>query len=120
VPKTPSFELDVKPIFAAHCVRCHGAGGTLNADPRAPDKNAPSDGYLDRYADKSDCTPDAAGDVPPTCERGALSEAKNGYLKLYLHFTNQLRMPLAPSEPLTSWELETVDNWLAETPTAMP
>src|SRR5437764_1467964 len=76
VPQTPTFALDVKPIFAAHCVRCHGAGGTLNADPRAPDKNAPPDGYLDRYADKSDCTPDAAGDVPPTCERGALSEVK--------------------------------------------
>jgi hypothetical protein len=115
VPKTPSFELDVKPIFDAACVRCHGAGGTLNADPYAGDTNPPNESYLDAYADRGDCGIAQAG-VPATCKRGALYEAMNGNINLYLHFTNILRMPLAPSEPLARWELDVVENWLAETP----
>ncbi len=40
-------------------MRCHGAGGTLNADPKStvlPIPDAPFDGYFDRMED--DC-PDA-------------------------------------------------------------
>ena len=33
VPATPTYDRDVQPILTAHCVRCHGAGGTLNAIP---------------------------------------------------------------------------------------
>jgi hypothetical protein len=118
VPKTPSFEVDVKPIFQASCVRCHGAGGTLNADPRAFEAVMPPDGFLDRYEDKSDCSLDATGNIPATCRRGALSEAKSGNLAYYLHTTSIVRMPMAPSGPLAPWELEVVDNWLAESPPA--
>ncbi|HEY2731156.1 MAG TPA: hypothetical protein VGK52_14535 [Polyangia bacterium] len=114
VPKTPTFEVDVKPIFQANCVRCHGAGGTLNADPRALEPVKAPNGFLDQYQDKSDCSLDAIG----TCPLGALSEAKNGMLAYYLHTNSVVRMPLAPSGPLAPWELEVVDNWLAESPPA--
>ena len=64
IPASPTFEVDVKPIFLANCVRCHGAGGTLNADPRALNGYAtdmPNQTHLDFYANRGDCTPDATG-----------------------------------------------------------
>jgi mono/diheme cytochrome c family protein len=118
VPATPSYEADVRPIFLAHCVRCHGAGGTLNADPRSIEPYAASGGYLDHYEDPTDCTPDAMGRTPATCEHGALHEAQVGLIKVYLHGPINPRMPLAPAAPLDSWELDVIDNWLAESPPA--
>jgi hypothetical protein len=115
VPETPTFEVDVKPIFAAHCVRCHGAGGTLNSDPRTADPGTPST-YLDQYADKVDCSADAMGLVPPTCVPAARFEAVTGNIKLYLHGAAEIRMPPRPGEPLLPWELAVVDNWVAENP----
>jgi hypothetical protein len=115
VPETPTFAKDVGPIFAAHCVRCHGAGGTLNSDPRAADTGTPG-AYLDQYADKGDCTLDAMGIVPPTCIPAARFEAETGQLEVYLHGPEQVRMPPPPGAPLSPWELAVVDNWLAETP----
>jgi hypothetical protein len=119
VPAAPSFELDVKPIFEGHCVRCHGAGGKLSGDPRAvAEVDAPSNGFLDRYDDSADCAPDAMGNVAPTCERGALTEAQSGLIELYLHLPTLGRMPLAPAAPLDHWEAAVVENWLAEKPPA--
>ena len=115
VPETPTFAADVGPNFAAHCVRCHGAGGTLNSDPRAVNPDTPG-AYLDQYADKVDCTLDAMGLVPPTCVPAARFEAESGNLKVYLHGPEQLRMPPPPGQPLSPWELAVVDNWLAEKP----
>ncbi|HEV3031118.1 MAG TPA: hypothetical protein VG319_05710 [Polyangia bacterium] len=118
VPKTPTFEVDVKPIFQAHCVRCHGAGGTLNADPRAFEAVPPPNGFLGQYDDKVSCALDATGNIPANCLRGALSEAKDGYLAYYLHTKSVIRMPMSPSGPLAPWELDVIDNWLAESPPA--
>ena len=118
VPKTPTFAVDVKPIFEAHCVRCHGAGGTLNKDPRAQEPAAPPNGYLDQYDDKVSCALDAAGNIPDSCLGGARYEAEHGNIRFYIHAKTGLRMPMPPSDPLSPWELELVDNWLAETPPA--
>jgi len=117
-PQIPSFAADVKPIFQAHCVRCHGAGGTLNKDPRAQEAAEPTNGFLDQYDDKADCSPDAAGNIPNTCLAGARYEADTGNIAFYIHAKSGLRMPMPPSDPLAPWELEVVDNWLAETPPA--
>ena len=119
VPKTPTFADDVGPIFAAHCVRCHGAGGTLNSDPRAVDPDMPS-AYLTQYADKGDCTLLPDGTSPATCIPAARFEAVNGNIKLYLEGPLEIRMPPAPGEPLSSWELDVINNWLAEQPVPMP
>jgi hypothetical protein len=118
VPEAPSFEVDVKPIFEGYCVRCHGAGGTLNIDPRTAVNDTPSS-WLGQYEDKVDCTPDAAGVIPGSCVPGARFEAVNGNMKFFLQ-PGPLRMPLAPADPLSSWELDVVNNWLAEKPTPMP
>ena len=116
VPKTPTFAVDVAPLFLARCVRCHGAGGSLNADPRAYEKSPPPDGYLDHYDDQGDCALDATGRLPASCRHGARYEADNGNLHIYIHLPPPDRMPMVPADPLTSWELELVDNWLAESP----
>jgi hypothetical protein len=116
VPENPTFAGDVQPIFEAHCVRCHGAGGMLNADPHSIPSTFPTGGFLDQYDDTGDCTPDpTTGAIPLSCERGARHEADIGYIKGYLHDYTP-RMPPAPSPPLTPWELAVVDNWLAEQP----
>jgi hypothetical protein len=113
VPKNPSFDVDVKPLFEAHCVRCHGAGGTLNKDPLSVlATEVPGNGYLASYQDVRDCTPDAMLNTPKDCARGARSEAEMGSIDFYLHFPGVLRMPPAPSEPLTDWEMELVETWL--------
>src|SRR3954462_11813653 len=33
VPERPSYARDIAPLMGARCIRCHGAGGTLNTDP---------------------------------------------------------------------------------------
>ena len=32
-PHAPTYTLDIQPLVLSRCVRCHGAGGHLNADP---------------------------------------------------------------------------------------
>jgi hypothetical protein len=123
VPAQPSFAQDVLPIFRATCVRCHGAGGTLNTDPRMTGvykgETAPG-GHLDSYADVGDCTVDPVTmQTPASCGKGALSEYMN--INIYLNvFPPALRMPPLPAEPLARWEHEVVDNWLAEKPVPLP
>jgi hypothetical protein len=123
VPAQPTFAHDVLPIFRAACVRCHGAGGKLNMDPAMTGvykgETAPG-GYLNSYGDVGDCTVDPVTmQTPASCGKGALSEALN--IKTYLHLLPpDQRMPPPPSEPLARWELEVVDNWLAEKPVPLP
>jgi len=115
VPALPTFEVDVHPIFGASCVRCHGAGGTLNADPRAIEDFPPNVSNLDQYDDSADCAPTPQG-IPLTCVRGAAYEASNGNIKAFLHGAETPLMPLPPSDPLGAWELTVIDNWVAESP----
>src|SRR5450432_1787056 len=88
VPATPTFAHDVLPIFRASCVRCHGAGGTLNHDPGMmggyPATDTAPNGYFDSYGNVGDCTVDPVTQmVPASCGRGALADAD--LMKLYLH-----------------------------------
>jgi hypothetical protein len=108
IPAVPSFEVDVKPITHARCVRCHGAGGTLNGDPRTAIPTGPANGFFDNFEDQGDCTVPALA-VPPLCRRGAKFDRAT--IRLYIHATNVDRMPLAPSDPLTDRELEILDRW---------
>jgi hypothetical protein len=98
VPAMPTYTADVQPILEAHCVRCHGAGGTLNADARSLEPSSPPpNGFLDQYDDKVDCTPDANGFTPLSCVGGARYEAENGNLRDFIHGIAQPKMPLAPA-----------------------
>ena len=121
LPVSPSYEADVRPIFMAHCVRCHGAGGTLNqaheptgpdAAPLASDPIKPLNCYLNQYAD-TNCVAGDAG-VPANCHRGAQTwaAAANG-IGARLRGAPPSPMPPPPASPLNDWELKVVNAWLA-------
>jgi hypothetical protein len=119
VPETVLFNLDVQPLLQARCVRCHGAGGTLNADSDLVGKSAlssyvgkpPNQGFFDCAADRGVCADAAA--KPPGCKRGfrwyATDPVGKGETIAWLPL-----MPPGPSEPLTSRESEILHTWLAK------
>jgi hypothetical protein len=124
VPVSPSYEADVRPIFISHCVRCHGAGGTLNQarEPTGPDA-APlaSDSalrqllscYLNQFADTNCAVSDAGGSG--SCHRGAQTWAAlaNGIGARLRGIPPGPMMPPPPAPPLNDWELKVVNAWLA-------
>jgi hypothetical protein len=114
VPDFPSYKLDVAPLMGARCVRCHGAGGTLNEDKDIPStfafKGAPLRGYFDRLEDQgTTCVPPPGVDGVD-CKRGlgsyagtgAFSSSVNTYLKY---------MPPPPAPALTARENEILTTW---------
>jgi hypothetical protein len=121
VPASPSYEANVRPIFMSHCVRCHGAGGTLNqafnptgpdAAPLTSDPLKPITCYLNQY-DDTNCTPGDAG-LPANCHHGAkfCTTIANG-IGVRIHGGGTARpMPPPPAPPLDDWELKVVDAWL--------
>ncbi|HSZ80777.1 MAG TPA: hypothetical protein VLA14_00770 [Polyangia bacterium] len=115
VPGQPTYTTDLEPLFEGRCVRCHSADGVdggTGQDPRSILATDQPASHLNSYADVGDCDPDAAV-TGVVCVRGAYFEATLGPMSAYLHTTTSIRMPLAPSEPLTSWELSLVDKWIA-------
>jgi hypothetical protein len=106
-PTMPSYATEVRPIFLAHCVRCHGPwgdGGTLWAEPQIAPR-VPKVCYLSSYDDEGDCTPNEGGVVSASCKRGAHTCA--ALLPAFLP-----TMPPAPSPSLNGWELDVVDRWI--------
>jgi hypothetical protein len=115
VPASPTYTKDVQPILAAHCVRCHGAGGTLNGDPMIkPAMATPTICYLNSYDNNPvDCTSDP-------CQHGAAYCATSLLIKTYITYPadSALRMPPSPSDPLNDWEKEVLTRWGNEKPPA--
>jgi hypothetical protein len=111
VPVAPTYATDVRPILLQHCVRCHGAGGTLNVDPTSTAQTPPPNGYFDHYEDQGDCTPGDGGALPATCKQGAASLAP-GMATL----VDNDEMPPAPAPLLSTHDRQVIDRWAAETP----
>jgi hypothetical protein len=121
VPTSPSYAANVRPIFESHCVRCHGAGGHLNAarepagQPDAGESGlgAPLLAYLGQYDDSGSC-PEAGNQS--ACQRGAHYVATmTQYLQMALHGSSSYPtpMPPPPAPTLDDWELKVVDAWIA-------
>jgi hypothetical protein len=102
-PAMPSFAVDVGPILASHCVRCHGAGGTLQGEPGDP-LGAPTVCHFNIYDDVGDCNAD-----PTTCQTGA--KTCSAIFEAYLP-----SMPPPPAAKLNAWELDVLRTW-AKNPT---
>jgi len=110
-PHAPTFESDIKEITGSRCVRCHGAGGHLNGDPKAALTYPPFDGFFDRMED--DCT-----DGATIACHGLGHYTLPGDTRLHdnihqLKKPGVIPMPPAPSPPLTSDQLDIFDLWLA-------
>ena len=110
VPDRPTYDHDVQPILTAHCVRCHGAGGNLNAIPGVPTAHPqPQVCYLQTYDNNPvGCTAGATG-----CQVGASSPLCGGLWGPYIDGADdyRLRMPPKPSDALSKWERDVLNAW---------
>jgi hypothetical protein len=112
VPANPTYNNDVKAIFDAHCVRCHGADDMLVSMPVGASNHPPNSCYLQRYENEGDCTVSSA---PPTCKQGAGSPLCWGLAANYIEAADSspMRMPPLPSQQLNDWEKEIIKTWVA-------
>jgi len=117
-PDMPTFAHDVEPIMLARCVRCHGAGGMLNADPASTSpsfKNVPPlSGYFDHLEDQGDCSvPEGGVTTSPSCKRGLKYYASGnpGNVVWNVYFP---MMPPAPAPKLTDRQLDVINRWLKD------
>jgi hypothetical protein len=115
------FLTDVQPLLNARCIRCHGAGGTLNGDPDVTSpiavvslKGKPTGGFLDCYGDRGDCS---GGGVD--CRRGFRFYADDNPAGHALANAWLPSMPPGPSQKLTERESQILHRWLAK-PSADP
>lgn len=110
VVSKPTYEADVRPIFMARCIRCHGYP-TLG-DPTATQTSAPLAGLrFDVYGD-TNCDSDAGA----ACVHGAAYEANKKSFTLYLETFPQSGggMPPPPAPALTTYQKDTVLRWEAD------
>ena len=121
VPDHPAYDIEVRPIFMAHCARCHGAGGTLNVatEPTGPDaavlpsitsgltQFTTSGPYLTQF----DTTGDCSSPMPTNCMPGAGQYYPLIYSLTQEHSDQTQAMPPPPASRLNDWELGVIANW---------
>jgi hypothetical protein len=121
-PTGPTFAADVQPIFAAHCVRCHGANGmlndALNDDGTPSGIGTPTLCYLSMYASTGDCSP--AGVAAGACKQGAqycatpMGDPPASFIELFALTLTQEQggMPPLPRPALSAAEKDVIREWL--------
>jgi hypothetical protein len=116
MPDKPSYATDVRPLLVAHCIRCHGAGGTLQGDPAAYPLGVqppgyrpgpPKQCYFDEVEDRGDCTATDGG-VSVDCKSGLRSCA--ALVGLYILPASPKPMPPPPAM-LNDWERDVLVRW---------
>jgi hypothetical protein len=125
-PNFPTYDADVKPILESRCIRCHGAGGTLNDDPDHKGYFAgapPVNGYFTRPEDE-DCPGDAPGSKK--CY-GLLHYTAAGDMASADQFAGFIRatddakrMPPPPTPALSARQVDVFNNWLANCKPPIP
>jgi hypothetical protein len=115
VPTLPTYEHDIKPLMEAECIRCHGAGGTMNADPEIPSTNrlkgAPLFGDFTHLHDRKVSPGAGQEDVTVVGLLHYTGASGLASMKLYL----AAPMPPPPADPLTDWQRKLLLTW-AENP----
>jgi hypothetical protein len=112
VPTVVTYQEHIKPLMAAHCIRCHGAGGMFNADPDSapvilPGSPAPA---ADAGAApvRGDFTMlNSVGAKPGLLFYAAPNDAGIGLMQAFLAV-----MPPAPAPPLTDRERNMLLQWI--------
>jgi hypothetical protein len=109
IPDNVSFARDIKPLMEARCIRCHGAGGTLNDDPYSQPTGMvtkPESGDF-RHIET----------VNGISGLGNYTGAGLVLLKLYIDpMKGPPLMPPPPAPPLTAREKEMLLKWAAGSP----
>jgi hypothetical protein len=107
VPLNPSYSVDIKPLMGARCIRCHGAGGTLNVDPDSllKGKTVPKAPNLADFTKLEDT---------PGGPKGLLSftSAVPGGDATMMLFVRTGPMPPPPAPHLTEREFEMLERWV--------
>jgi hypothetical protein len=104
-PAEPSFQVDVLPILAANCIRCHGypaLGG------------APAEFRLDAFADtivRDGAPTDGCGENPddPTAAIIVCGAAKRAALSSLR--TRDEAYPMPPRFPMDDYQIEVLEQW---------
>ncbi len=111
-PSDPAYDTDVRPIFLAHCARCHGNGpngGSINIVPGASSQGYNPIACFTQYGTNNNANPDGG------CFYGA--EADHTVIGTYVHSSDPtIEMPPPPAPRLNSHELDVIDAWLAVVP----
>jgi len=115
IPDFPSWQKDLLPFFEARCVRCHGAGGTLNNDPYMGPNTAGKAGVARGtptafYANVYDMD---ASTTPPRLGAKTLNALIAPYMTAKVANDDQARMPPYPAPKLTDREMSLVNRWIA-------
>jgi hypothetical protein len=125
VPSTPSFDVDIKPIMLARCVRCHGGGDCVQGEKGLTATN----GFFDHYEDRGQCGADGGAFSPPVANDPCLTMSCRRGLRYYvdqiggsvltwdinyrIHLDNSSRMPPPPATKLTDRQFEILGRWFA-------
>ncbi len=111
IPENPGWARDIQPLMDAHCVRCHGGGGTLNGDPDVPP------GSLHAGTVAIPCAPVANGGAYTCAPLGGNFTSQAGLMPYVAQGAMQLQgylnypMPPPPSEPLDDFETKLLLKW---------
>jgi hypothetical protein len=110
-PADPVYETDVRPIFLAHCTRCHGDGPDGGGVRTIPGASTPPGALpLACYTQYGSS---------PACHFGAISDVS--LFEAYIGTNSMTPMPPPPAPSLNSYEQAVILNWAAEaTPTTAP
>lgn len=94
VPASPSWQVDIMPIFAANCVRCHGTPAIGNGPPEL---------RLDSFEDTQVGFLEGG---EPQVLLGARTYGMTSAARVALE-----EAPMPPRFPLEPWQIETLQRW---------